>query len=84
MDCAQTESDADLLIGTVHMSNHLSSLVQGISRSSGYLKKIRPWKTLLGAVLYIDLLKPIQMLTLSLESDHVNVASGIQCLLLSY
>ena len=70
--------------------NHLSSLAEDTNtksddqaRLSGYLRKMRQWKTLLGAPLYIDLLKPIHILSLSVQDDHVNVVRGIQCLLLS-
>lgn len=70
--------------------SHLSSLVEDKNtksvdraRLSGYLRKMRQWKTLLGAALYIDLLKPVQILSLSLQGDHVNVVHGIRCLLRS-
>lgn len=63
---------------------HLSALAQDTGTRSddlaclqGYLGKMRQWRMLLGAALYVDLLKPVQLLTLCLQEEKINIIDGI-------
>lgn len=67
---------------------HLSAMVQGRdtksvdkARVKGYLMKMVNSRVLIGAAMYIDLLKPAYLLSISLQEDKVNIVHGLQNIL---
>jgi hypothetical protein len=70
--------------------NHLLTLVEDTSVRSddraklkGYLQKWRHTRMLVGAALYIDVLKTPACLSLCLQGDHLDIVSGIKSVLKS-
>ncbi len=53
------------------------------ARLKGYLQKWKQAKMLVGAALYVDVLKPPSLLSLSLQGDKLDIVQGIQHLLKS-
>ena len=46
------------------------------ARLKGYLQKWRHAKMLIGAALYVDILKPASCLSLYLQDDHLDIVAG--------
>lgn len=64
--------------------NHLAALVEGkainstdLARLKGYILKWRQSKMLIGAALYIDVLKSPSILSLCLQDDCLDIVGGI-------
>ena len=60
--------------------NHLSTLAsdrqtkaEDKGRLKGYVFKMKNYKMLVGAAMYVDLLQPVYLLSLSLQDDKVNM-----------
>ena len=51
------------------------------SRLKGYINKWKYGKILIGAAMYIDILKGPSLLSLSLQNDNLDVVSGLQHIL---
>ena len=69
---------------------HLTSLSQDSSvkpddkaRLKGYLKKWMDYKVIYGCALYVDILKPVSRLSLSLQENDLDVVLGIKNILKS-
>ena len=70
---------------------HLAALVEDTSikstdrqRLKGYLLKWRQARIIIGCGLYTDALKPVSLLSLTLQDDHINVVQGIKYILQSH
>ena len=70
--------------------NHLATLAEDRSikstdraRLKGYLKKWKQSKVLIGAAMYVDVLKAPALLSLSLQGEKLDIVLGIQHLLKS-
>ena len=70
---------------------HLAALVEDTSikstdrqRLKGYLLKWRQARIIIGCDLYTDVLKPVSLLSLTLQDDHINVVQGIKYILQSH
>ena len=70
--------------------DHLLTLVEDKTIKSddqaklkGYLKKWRHTRMLIGAALYVDVLKSLSCLSLCLQDDHLDIVSGIKSVLKS-
>ena len=71
--------------------NHLAALVEDKSikstdrqRLKGYLLKWREARILVGSALYVDILKPASLLSLTLQSDDIDIVQGIKHILKSH
>ena len=51
------------------------------ARFHAYLTKLKEAKLLIGAAMYIDILKPPSILSLSLQEESIDVVKGIHYLL---
>ena len=70
--------------------NHLTALVADRSisstdraRLSGYLRKWQQAKMLVGSALYVDVLKPPSLLSLTLQDDDLDIVQGLKHILKS-
>ena len=67
--------------------NHLSTVAEDTTKSEdrarikGYVTKWQHSRILIGAALYIDVLKPASLLSLSLQGEHLDVIQGIDSIL---
>ena len=65
--------------------NHVTTLAEDNSikstdraRLTGYLKKWKQSKVLIGTAMYVDALKALALLSLSLQAERVDIVLGIQ------
>lgn len=70
--------------------NHLTALIADSSISStdrarltGYLRKWQQAKMLIGSALYVDVLKPPSLLSLTLQDDDLDIVQGLKHILKS-
>ena len=71
--------------------SHLTALTEDKSMKSedrqrlkGYVLKWRNARMIIGSALYVDVLKPVSLLSLTLQDDQINIVQGIKQILKSH